>query len=120
MEIDAGGVQPAHFEYLAASILIPGGQAALAARAGGGTLPQAIGAFVTSAADDVAGEFVGVNPSLPRSLASGAVSIWDLQPTPRGRIIEDALAEADYRGWHHVGSEMNGYFPLVDSSRGRR
>ncbi|TEW50611.1 VENN motif pre-toxin domain-containing protein [Psychromonas algicola] len=43
---------------------------------------------------------------------------WTLEPTTRGIEIEKHLALTDYKDWYNVGSEYNGYFPLVDFQKG--
>jgi filamentous hemagglutinin len=44
--------------------------------------------------------------------------IWNMVPVQRGKLIEDILAETDYKDWHRVGAENNGKFPLVDFQQG--
>ncbi|WP_323549371.1 hemagglutinin repeat-containing protein [Xanthomonas campestris] len=49
------------------------------------------------------------------------INVWELPPTKRGIEIESSLAKADYsptNGWYRIGSEKNGYFPLVDFQKG--
>jgi RHS repeat-associated protein len=54
-------------EILAVTV-VTGGSAASAVRAGGATLTQTSKVFVTNVADDLAGEVLGLNPSVVRSV----------------------------------------------------
>ncbi|MBS1912880.1 MAG: hypothetical protein JST22_12915 [Bacteroidetes bacterium] len=52
----------------------------------------------------------------PEDLAEGT-ALWELSPTLRGQMIEDQLAQTDYKtidGWFRIGAENNGWFPLID------
>ena len=45
-------------------------------------------------------------------------NIWDtLRPITRGLCIEVRYADEVYElasGWHHIGEEMRGFFPVID------
>jgi hypothetical protein len=57
-------------------------------------------------------------PAVTPTQAAPPQNVWGMRPWTRGRVIEDHLAETDYADWYHVGSENNGYFPLVDFQNG--
>ncbi|MBR9973687.1 hypothetical protein [Magnetospirillum sulfuroxidans] len=44
--------------------------------------------------------------------------VWTLSATERGKVIEQRLAQTDYKDWFNVGQEKNGFFPLVDVQKG--
>jgi hypothetical protein len=69
----SGDIEPDYSVETLAVILTTGGFAASAARAGGGTLTQTSKVFVTNIADDLAGEVLGVNPSLVKGVGKLAI-----------------------------------------------
>lgn len=44
--------------------------------------------------------------------------VGQLTGTKRGNAIEELLAHTEYKDWWNCGTEMNGYFPVVDFSMG--
>lgn len=46
------------------------------------------------------------------------VSVWTLDPTLRGSLIERKLAQTEYKDWFNVGQLDSGTFPLVDFQKG--
>ena len=39
---------------------------------------------------------------------------WTLPPTTRGLVIEQILAEDEYKEWNHCGALRGGYYPVID------
>jgi hypothetical protein len=62
-----GDIQSDYSVEALALTLVTGGYAAAAVRAGGATVGQTTKAFVANVADDLAGEAIGINPSLVRT-----------------------------------------------------
>lgn len=44
--------------------------------------------------------------------------VWDLPSTIRGLVIEEILAQKEYKDWRHCGAERGGYFPVIDFIKG--
>jgi len=50
--------------------------------------------------------------------AAASNGVWSKAPIQRGIETEETLAKTEYSGWHPVGQEANGKFPLVDFQKG--
>lgn len=62
---------------------------------------------------------VDLSPSKVRSLLTrNGERPWHLQPLTRGDVIEEALAQSDYKDWVRVGSWDKGKFPVIDFAKG--
>lgn len=76
--------------------------------------------------DEILGQAIGLNPSLPLNVVHGSAkyiikesSPWALAPIQRGIFIEERLAVTDYADWYRIGKENRGFFELIDFQKGR-
>jgi len=93
----SGDIEPDYSVETLAVTVVTGGFAASAVRAGGGTLTQGAKVLVKNVADDLAGEALGLNPSLVKGAGKLAVDrvgrsvtdggLWKKVETPWGRGV---------------------------------
>jgi hypothetical protein len=51
---------------------------------------------------------------LPKNIVKQPADLWKIDPTIRGKAIEEYLTMTDYKDWFRVGELYKGTFPLVD------
>ena len=83
-----------------------------------------LGAWITAAAtkaDEVVAKLRGLVARSSVKLPSAVIRdpVWELDPLMRGKVIEGQLAVTEYKDWWYVGAENNGFWPLVDFSKGQ-